>query len=403
MKTSQKIAIFGAGLYGSQAFEKQISENVVCFIDNNKDKQQRLFLEKPVLSVEDFIKKSSEESIHVIIASLYANNMAKQLDALGFTDYEFFLDEYKKYYETEELVVNPYKTSAEAVRSEKEWQKSAKLNLAIKAVNDEVKAEYEKYWKIEKKPEDIIKTAPLFNHIEIETVNRCNGKCEFCPVNHNSDPREYAMMSKNLFTKIIDELADINYSGRLTTFSNNEPLLDNRIIEFNKYARERVPQAKIHMFTNGTLLSIDKFVALIEYLDELIIDNYHKDLKLLKTSKDIIAYCEEHQALKKKVTIVLRKPDEILTTRGGNAPNRKEIKEYPKDRCILPYRQLVVRPTGLVSLCCNDALGKYTLGDLNKDSLLDVWYGSHFKVVRESLYRGRENWGNCKYCDTFLI
>ena len=41
--------------------------------------------------------------------------------------------------------------------------------------------------------------------IEIETVNRCNGKCSFCPVNANEPQREYAKMSTELFYKIIQE------------------------------------------------------------------------------------------------------------------------------------------------------------------------------------------------------
>ena len=100
---------------------------------------------------------------------------------------------------------------------------------------------------------------------------------------------------------------------------------------------------------------------------------------------------------------MLRKPKEILTSRGGTAPNRKELPEYSKDRCVLPFKQIIVRPTGQISLCCNDALGKYTLGDLSKDKLLDVWYGPKFSMVRKCLYEGRENWGNCKYCDTFIM
>lgn len=118
---------------------------------------------------------------------------------------------------------------------------------------------------------------------------------------------------------------------------------------------------------------------------------------------EISSYCEEHPELKKKVTIVLRKPQEILTSRGGTAPNRKVLLDYGEDRCILPFKQMIVRPDGKVSLCCNDAVGKYTLGDLNKESLLDVWYGPKFTMVRKSLYEGRKEWGNCRLCDSFTM
>lgn len=164
-----------------------------------------------------------------------------------------------------------------------------------------------------------------------------------------------------------------------------------------------MPNARMHMFTNGTLLTLDKFIALTDVLDELIIDNYHQQLKLIKPCEQIKEYCEAHPELKKKVTISLRKPQEILTSRGGTAPNRKELMDYGKERCVLPFKQMIVRPDGKISLCCNDALGRFTLGDAGKEGLLDIWYGSRFQMVRKCLYEGRQNWGNCKNCDTFMI
>lgn len=131
-------------------------------------------------------------------------------------------------------------------------------------------------------------------------------------------------MEEGLFHKIIHELQEMDYHGRLALFSNNEPFLDKRIIEWNKYARVHLPNARMHLFTNGTLLSLEKFIEIIPLLDELIIDNYTKDLHLLKNCEDIVDYCEKHAELKSKVTIVPRSPEEIRTTCGGDAPNRKD-------------------------------------------------------------------------------
>ena len=41
-----------------------------------------------------------------------------------------------------------------------------------------------------------IKRYSLFEEISIETINRCNGVCSFCPVNKNLDKREYHLMEK---------------------------------------------------------------------------------------------------------------------------------------------------------------------------------------------------------------
>jgi radical SAM protein with 4Fe4S-binding SPASM domain len=180
-------------------------------------------------------------------------------------------------------------------------------------------------------------------------------------------------------------------------------LLDERIVELNKYAREHLPNARIHMFTNGTLFTLQKFKDLIPYLDELIIDNYMQDLKLIKPCREIKEYIEEHPELRRKVTIVLRKPQEILTSRGGDAPNRKELVSYGDAKCALPFEQMIVRPDGKVSLCCNDPIGKNTLGDLTKQSILDVWYGKQYQMIRKCISEGRRNWKHCEYCDSFYL
>ena len=210
-------------------------------------------------------------------------------------------------------------------------------------------------------------------------------------------------MSQELFEKIIDELAELDYSGKLALFSNNEPFLDEKIIDRHRYARAKLPNARLHLFTNGTLLTLEKFIEIVDLLDELIIDNYQQELRLIKPCQIIAEYCKEHPELTKKVTIVLRKPHEILSSRGGDAPNRKQLVSYGEDRCILPYKQLIIRPDGKVSLCCNDPLGKNTLGDVSKDSLVDVWFNDRFKMVRKCLYEGRKNWKHCEFCDVFSL
>lgn len=383
----KKNVIFGAGIYGIKALKKYGEENVACFIDNSLSKHGTYINGKVVKNLGDILPDI--EKYHIIIATNYYSDIEKQLNELGIYDYEVFENNVLHgYYETDELIVNLYDNISEA-QTEEEWSAQEKLAYSRCAVNEET--------------EKLFNSQPMFNHIEIETLNRCNGSCSFCPVNKNVDPREKAIMSNALFEHIVKQLAELNYSGRFTTFSNNEPLLDDRIIEFNRYARKMLPNARMHLFTNGTLMTMDKFIALSEVLDELIIDNYQQDLRLIKPCVEIEQYCREHPELKKKVTIVLRKPFEILTTRGGTAPNRKTLVEYGDDRCVLPFKQMIVRPDGKVSLCCNDAVGKYTLGDASKESLLDIWNGPRFEMVRKCLYKGRKEWGNCRFCDAFSM
>ncbi len=380
-----KKIIFGAGQIGRMALSHYI--DTAYIIDNNPKLWESVIQKKIVRPVEILLEE--QEEYMVVIASKHTEPMKKQLQELGINNYMIYEHAIDAFYPTKELIYNPYEENSYRDMSEQEWNSYQVSNQAINSINEEA--------------EDLYLNPKMFNHVEIETINRCNGYCEFCPVSKNKDPREFCEMSQELFEKIINELTELNFSGRISLYSNNEPFLDKQIIERSVYVRNKLPYARIHMFTNGTLLTLEKFVQIVEVLDELIIDNYQQELKLIKPCQEIEKYCEVHPELKKKVTIVLRKPHEILTSRGGDAPNRKNVVSFPKDRCVLPFKQLIIRPDGKVSLCCNDPLGKNTLGDVSKDTLANVWNNDRFKMVRKCLYEGRENWKHCKNCDTFMI
>jgi len=382
-----KSVIFGAGKYGKKALEKIGKENVEFFIDNDVSRQGTKYLNKEIISLNEYML--IKENYQVVVASTYAKDMITQLKELGINNYILY-EPFDGYFSKEYLVYNPYENRKEVLKEE---------DIENADFNNQHQRKH-----VYETGEMYFEYSGLFQYIEIETINRCNGICSFCSINKNVDPRPKAVMTQEMFEDIIGQLKELNYSGRLAIFSNNEPLLDERIIEWNVYARNQLPNARIHLFTNGTLLTLDKFKALVQVLDELIINNYQQELKLIKPCQEIVKYCNQHPELIGKVTIVLRKPYEILNNRGGGAaPNRKIIKEYGKDRCVLPSKQMTVRPDGKISLCCNDTFGKYTLGDLSKERLIEIWNGDKFKTVRKALYKGRENWGECKYCDVFYV
>jgi len=241
---------------------------------------------------------------------------------------------------------------------------------------------------------------PLFGLVELETQNRCNGSCNFCPVNKNDDIRPYAKMTDELFEKIMSELRELNYSGTLSLFCNNEPFLDTRLEGFAKIAREYLPKARIQIYTNGTVLKLERFIEIIQYLDVMVIDNYNDELKWHDTVIAIREYIKKNPELKSKVKIRMHKESAIMSTRGGQAPNSREIKTLPIS-CLLPFYHMVIRPDGKISLCCNDAWGKYTLGDVSQQSLEEVWYNDAFTEIRSKVREGRDTLELCKYCDSY--
>ena len=108
-----------------------------------------------------------------------------------------------------------------------------------------------------------------------------------------------------------------------------------------------------------------------KYVDTIVIDNYNDRLELNQNIKEIDQLCKEDSDLDRKIEIHLRKQHENLSSRGGQTPNKKKIRErdYP---CGPIFSEMAVRPNGEVSLCCNEALGTVTLGDLNVQRVDEV-------------------------------
>ena len=116
----------------------------------------------------------------------------------------------------------------------------------------------------------------------------------------------------------------------------------------------------------------------------------------------------EIEKYKRKTKVNIRKKTEVLQSRGGFAPNKKKedvntYKYYANHSCVLPFSQFLIRPSGEISLCSHDALGKVTLGDLRKQSITEVWNGERYKEVRRKLLRpmkfGRKSLEVCDGCD----
>ena len=374
----KKIVIFGAGRIGRRAIKKYGKEKIAFIIDNDNSLYDSN-IEGIEIKSPDCLRQDTEV-YRIVIASRQARSMIHQLSLMGIDNYEIFDTKFN----TGELIINPYDG-----RLTDDWNGQG-IQQKILDINEEVA--------------QLCKSKlPIFSHIEIETINRCNGECSFCPVNKKRDPRPYGKMEIELFHKIILELKKLEFDGSIVLFSNNEPFLDSRITEFIMYAREHLNKAFLHISTNGTLLTVEKLIQVIPYLDEIVIDNYNQQLELNPTSIAIVNYCENHQEVKDKVKIILRRPKDVLTSRGGDAPNSEREEKYPNASCLLPFKQIVIRPDGKVSLCCNDALGKCTLGDVSKQTLEEIWYGNAFRGVRSQLKSGRSNVERCRYCDTVYI
>ena len=237
--------------------------------------------------------------------------------------------------------------------------------------------------------------------VNLETINRCNSTCAFCTANKNAEKRPFKKMEESVYYSIIDQLADWGYKGHLTLYGNNEPWIDTRIVEFHKYAREKLPDSFIFMSTNGLILDIEKVKSIIPYVNQLIINNYCTDMKLHPNIKEIYDYVKSNPEEFKDVEILIqmRYMNAVLTNRAGSAPNKKNSTKIIKETCLMPFTDMFIFPDGRMGICCCDNFEATTLADLNKISLKEAWNTPQYKELREKIKDGRQMYDFCKYCD----
>ncbi len=262
---------------------------------------------------------------------------------------------------------------------------------------------------------------PLFNAIYFEVRTRCNNKCSFCAASVQNEKRKDIRMHIELYKKVIRQLKKLNYSGKIAYHVNNDPLIFPNLPRFILIARKNVPNAWIQVLTNGKALSLAKADEMIEAgINELTINYYNDNIKsqlpeiFIKIREVILPKYYHtnqiksgHKINRKKYfrfNIYRRKLNEILTTRAGTSPNKKIIKKNYLGFCEYPFTQFNITSDGKVSKCCADLFFSDSMGDVNQNDLLDIWYGDKFNNVRNFLLQNnRLAIETCRRCDYFGV
>ncbi|MFH1613258.1 MAG: SPASM domain-containing protein [bacterium] len=269
---------------------------------------------------------------------------------------------------------------------------------------------------------------PLPKLIMLETTSWCNLSCRFCP--SKDLKREKEIMPMELFIKIVDELDRIKWFGELQLFNSNEPLLDPLLIQRIKYIK-KLPFLKksfIGVMTNMKKLTKKILNELyLSGLDQLVCDNYFPDnisCKYIKMFKDF-----ENNFVERKITFIdnykfynklkiNRKDFNIMffqkfgknTSKvfGKNFTSRlqlittgKKLENFKKRMCIRPFRHITITYNGKILSCCDEWLydPRSIMGDLNKNTLIEIWNGKPFFVLRYRLLQYDRSFYPCNKCD----
>ncbi len=206
-----------------------------------------------------------------------------------------------------------------------------------------------------------------FVGVEIEINHHCNLACHYCP-NVNSKRNEEGEMSMELFSKIIQQLADIKYEGRICYHFYNEPLLHPKLEDFVSFSKKILPKSRSEIFTNGMFLTLDKYKELIKAGVDKFVVTKHQGLKKIAFDDTFINLSEEE----KKNIKFMDYSELIYTNRGGLVDYGRPLEKGPLNRlCLIPTVSAVITVKGNVLTCYEDYNQKNIMGNINEEHIRD--------------------------------
>lgn len=234
-------------------------------------------------------------------------------------------------------------------------------------------------------------------------------------------------MSDALIDKIIGEIATMPRVMHVAPFKVNEPLLDKRLIPLCERINREAPHIRLRIFSNGSPLTADKVeaIARLKNVEHLWVSlNSHdpaeyERLMGLKFERTAERLDELHHA----VGVGAFTHPVVLSCVGyPNEPFRRycfdrwplfdswalkkdawidftdpQKPEIPDTVCTRWF-ELSIMADGRVSLCCMDGTGKYAIGDINSQTLLEVYNSPHWRERREKLLSRKQVPDPCNRC-----
>jgi radical SAM protein with 4Fe4S-binding SPASM domain len=272
----------------------------------------------------------------------------------------------------------------------------------------------------------------------IDTISHCNLKCSMCV--HKDMKRKRGIMPWDLFTKIIDEIADSDKSLRVwMVFFGEALLLKNRrpsIFDMIVYAKgkglldvvlnsnanlldERTSKELISSGLDAIYIGIDAFGP-ETYAKIRVGGNYEKVVqntlrliglkKLMKSKKPEVfiqfVVMEINEKEKEGFVKFWNQQGAIVKIRPKvswagliDAPNLV-VDNEERWPCYWAMQTMSITDTGKVVTCAVDLDAQYVAGDVAKQSLKEVWNGK-LKELRQHHVLGQfhalpENCRECK-------
>lgn len=285
--------------------------------------------------------------------------------------------------------------------------------------------------------------------ISIEPTTSCNLRCPECPSGLRAFTRPTGMLQEKLFKNVIDQLASkLSY---LIFYFQGEPYLNPGFLDMVQYASRKgiytATSTNAHYLTaenaKRTLESgLDRLIISIDGTTQNTYEAYRVGgslEKVIEGTRQIVAMKKqlksktphlvfqflvvkpnEHQVpevykLAKQLGVdeVVLKTAQIYDYENGSdlipdqdkysryrksASGKFEIKNSLDNHCWKMWHSCVITWDGKVVPCCFDKDAHFVLGDLNKNTFEEIWFGDQYNQFRSSLLKSRKEIEICKNC-----
>ena len=268
--------------------------------------------------------------------------------------------------------------------------------------------------------------------VYVELTNVCNARCTICATPQMKRPREF--MSMSLFRKIVDECGR-HRAPNLLPFLHGETLLVPGVLDYFRYVRERAPETHLNLTTNGSRLNADLTEEILQedLLDSMIVsidggdkatferirlglsyDQVRSNVlhfirrrnqmrKTAPTVKIAMVTVEANKHSRKMLRQVWREADGVSFSvyfnwagqlhNNGRSPNKINY-------CERLQHYITILADGRVALCCFDSEAQYPVGNLQRQTIHQVWHSEAFNEKRRLLYeKNFERMKLCGACD----
>ena len=288
--------------------------------------------------------------------------------------------------------------------------------------------------------------------LQLQTKTGCNAECLICPQKKIKNMFPDKAMSNELYQKIVLQCVSENNLRGVGFVLHNEPLTDPTLFEKIRYFREKIKSNAMTFFvTNGTLLTSQKAEEILKSgLDALHIscngfgkqdfeavnqgkswedfkENIENFLSLdlsriavmISVVRSNLYKAELEKAIKYWRSRGLQCFIHSINNRGGLVDNyaryarplenekwpvrlRKRMVKKILKCCPYPFLQMSVLATGECLICTHDWSRKQIIGNLNQQTIHEVWNGSKMRELRLKHLQGKaREIPACQYCDVY--